>query len=137
MGKARARAYAACLLCLGTALGFFLLAIARVPLLLYYPLSRRFTWATPVLGPDELSMDFFGRSLYALLLGAALAVGGYAIARRAPNRARPAGAAVDRRLTLIALYALTLVLLAAGLYGYQLATRAPTPEPLPAWYVPR
>ena len=141
--RARARAYAACLGCLGTALGFFLLAIVRVPVLLYFPLRRRFALTVPgqgVVGAEDLSMDYYGRSLWALALGAALAALGYVYVVRRDSRKplppmRPPSK--DQRLLLVALYALTLQLLAAGLYGYQLATRSPSPEPLPSWYVPR
>lgn len=132
-GTLRARSYAACLGSLGTGVAFFLLGIFKVPVPLYFPLSRRFGMA-PV--RDELSMDYYGRSLYAVALGALLAGVGYVILASRSSRSTQRSADADRRLWMLASYALTALLLAAGLYGYQLGNREPQPEPLPDWYRP-
>jgi len=155
MTRHRALSYAVCVLGMGTAVTFMLTAVLPLPVLLYFPLSRRYSFAK---NPGELSMDFYGRSLLALLVGGGLALivyGGLRLfLRRAPRReaeVADAGAAGDSgeaaatvsesgerpTLLLFTAYLATAVLLAAGLYAYQLIGRLPTPEPLPPGYVPR
>lgn len=116
-----ARTYAVCALCSVTAAVFFLTGVAPLPVLLYFPIGRRFSF-TP--HPTELAMDFYGRSLLALLAGLAAAIVCYAGMRivKAPKKSR---------LLLLTGYAATALLLAAGLFAYQLSVRVPTPLPLP------
>lgn len=121
--RLQARTYAVCALCIVTSAVFFLTGVAPLPVLLYFPIGRRFGF-TP--HPTELAMDFYGRSLLALLAGVAAAILGYAVLRvvgvKTPRK---------NRLLLLTGYAATALLLAAGLFAYQLSVRVPTPLPLP------
>jgi hypothetical protein len=155
MTRHRALSYAVCLFGIGTSVVFMLSAVLPLPVLQYFPLSRRFSF---VKNPGELSMDFYGRSLLALASGGALALFVYAVLRLlAGGTPEPAAtenadgsqeagdeAVVEagepgRRSTLLLFtaYLATAVLLAIALYAYQLIGRLPTPEPLPPGYVPR
>jgi len=121
VSQLRARTYAVCALCIASASSFFLTGVAPLPVLLYFPIARRWSF-TP--NPTELAMDFYGRSLLALLAGVAAALSIYAV-MRVIKSARPG------RLLLLTGYAATALLLAAGLFAYQLSVRVPTPLPLP------
>lgn len=142
-----ARAHAAAALSIGTSLSFFITGVAPLPVLYYFPLSRRFGFYP---GTGELSMDFFGRALLALLCGTAAGLLVYlwassagrphSTATGAGRDDRAAAAAHDpphapdrsTRLWLLVAYTATAALLAASLFAYQLSARIPTPEPLPA-----
>lgn len=146
-----ARLYAAGAQCIATSLCFFLTAVVKLPVALYFPLSRRWS-LTP--NPGELSMDFYGRSLLALVSGAVAAIGTLAVfwvhhkLRGAAKTGAPpasdgdddddSAAAVatnqrrENRLVLLAGYLVTALLLAMGVYAYELYGRVPVPEPLPA-----
>ncbi len=158
---ALATAYGVCGLSIASSLTFFVTGVAPLPVLLYFPLHRRFGFHSHA---AELSMDYYGRSLLALLGGCAVGLIVYLLT--APGRAgspeeaseSPApkegpadrgdadrsdqlgsavlGSEAERRaagqsLPLLAAYCLTAALLAAGLFAYQLAARIPNPEPLP------
>jgi hypothetical protein len=146
MRRTAARALAACAACIGTASSFFVASVAAWPVPLYFPLARR--WAM-TRRPLELSMDYYGRSLYALLGGIAAGLVVYACARRWLSRspsesespsvigrepAAPASGARTRPpswgLWLALLYALTALLLTAALFAYQLGGRATFAEAL-------
>lgn len=135
-----AAAYAACALSIGSSLSFFVTGVAPLPVLLYFPLARRFGFHSQL---GELSMDFYGRSLLSLLVGAASALVVYLL-WSGPSRkttppspdeedgsakAQPPGP--RNALPLLVAYAVTASVLAAGLFAYQLGSRVPTPEPLP------
>ena len=147
-----ARLYAAGAQCIATSLCFFLTAVIKLPVILYFPLSRRWS-LTPNL--SELSMDFYGRSLLALVGGAASALAtlaGFWVHTKLRGAAAPNDADADAataattaaatavttdprretRLALLAGYVLTALLLAMGVYAYELYGRVPVPEPLPA-----
>lgn len=147
-----ARLYAAGAQCIAASLCFFLTAVVKLPVVLYFPLSRRWSLAP---NPSELSMDFYGRSLLALAVGAVAALGTLAVfwvykklrGAAATGGLSPASAsesasesssssAADRRresgLVLLAGYMVTALLLAMGVYAYELYGRVPVPEPLPA-----
>src|SRR5262245_10557411 len=113
-----ARTYAVCALCTVSCAVFFLTGVAPMPVLLYFPIARRFGFAPH---PTELAMDFYGRSLLALLAGLAAALSIYAAVRATHKRGAPT------RLLLLTGYAATALLLAATLFGYQLSVRVPTP----------
>lgn len=135
------RLYAAGALCIASSLIFFLTAVVKLPVALYFPLSRRWS-LTPI--PGELSMDFYGRSLLALgggFAAAALTLAAFRV--QALWRARASSPPDDssdsalpqspgRGLALLTGYTLTALLLAAGVYAYELYGRTPVPEPLPA-----
>jgi hypothetical protein len=134
----RARTYAVCALCIATASVFFLTGVSPLPVLLYFPLKRRFGFEPQL---TELSMDFYGRSLLALLAGLAAALSTYALLRMLPDRQgqgqgpvqAPAKDAAPKKSVLLLLtgYAATALMLAVTLYAYLLATRLPTLLPLP------
>lgn len=134
------RFYAAGAMCIASSLCFFLTAVVKLPVLLYFPLSRRWS-LTPV--PGELSMDYYGRSLLALLGGltaAVLTLGACLIRdrlRRAPGgTAKTQISDKGRGLVLLSSYVATALLLAAGVYAYELYGRTPVPEPLPPGFAP-
>ncbi len=157
-----ARAYAVCALSIGTSAAFFLTGIAPLPVLLYFPLRRRWAFGAE---QTELYMDFYGRSLLALLAGLALGLSTYAVLRlmyvKAALRVQlpaqtgessdlanvhekrlspsPSEACTEKsdlvrssRLLLFTAYAASVLLLTICLFAYQLALRVPSPELLPA-----
>ncbi len=67
---------------IGFAAAWFAAAVTQLPLLWYFPLERRWAFATTVLG---LGMDYFGR----LLLGAAVGALGAGLGRLLARRASP------------------------------------------------
>lgn len=124
---------AACALCVVTSLAFFLSAILPLPVLLYFPLQRRFGFGpqalsqaqSPALSP-ALSIDFYGRSLFALLCGTCAALFTHAVATRllrAPKT--PQAAWSDKALSLGTAYALSAFVLTAALFAYKLSLRNP------------
>lgn len=155
-----ARAYAVCALSIGTSAAFFLTGIAPLPVLLYFPLRRRWAFGAE---QAELYMDFYGRSLLALLAGLALGLSTYAVLRLLyvkaalrvqlsaqtgessdlanvlEKRLSPSEACTEKsdlaqssRLLLFTAYAASVLLLTICLFAYQLALRVPSPELLPA-----
>ncbi len=118
-----ALALAVCAGTIGFALAFAYPAYARIRVLWYYPLQHR--WAFE-LRPSALAMDWYGRVVLALGLGALAGVLAYVVARRVKPSARA--------LWLWAGWALAASLVAMSLYVYQLARRVPHAEPLPSWY---
>ncbi len=94
-------------------------------LLWYEPLLRRWLFA---LRPESLGIDWFGRTLLALAGGAVAFV-------MAAVLGRQWGGA--KSLALWTGWAGIATGLALALQVFQLVTRHPLPEPLPAWYVPR
>ncbi len=153
---ALATGYAVCGLSIASSLAFFVTGVAPLPVLLYFPLGRRFGFHSHA---AELSMDYYGRSLLALLFGCAVGLLVYLLAASerpqrpevsstaqppgpegeepAATTAGPVSASAAQslsgrdRLFLLMAYCVTAALLAAGLFAYQLAARIPTPEPLP------
>lgn len=128
---ARARAYAVAILGLVSSAVFFLTGVRPMPVLLYFPLSRRFGFQSTGPTPLELSMDFYGRSLLALLAGLAAGLVTYAALQLLGRGPAPAAPAQSRRLLLMTVYAMTAFAFAVSLFGYQLAMRVPTPLPMP------
>lgn len=141
-----ARLYAAGAQCLATSLCFFLTAVVKLPVVLYFPLGRRWSLAP---SPGELSMDFYGRSLLALVSGAVAALGTLAVfwvrdklrgtagdppptADADANSQTATSGRRENGLVLLAGYVATALLLAMGVYAYELYGRVPVPEPLPA-----
>jgi hypothetical protein len=124
--RAIALARALCAAVVGFDLGFVFPAWSPTRVLWYFPLERR--WAF-VVRPDGLAMDFYGRTLLALLVAAACFALALTLAR-----VRPPSRPSLQRWTSWAAIALALTL---ALQAFQLANRQPVPEPLPAWYVPR
>jgi len=136
-----ARAYAMCALCIGTAAVFFLTGVAPLPVLRYFPISRRFSFSASA---TELSMDYYGRSLLALLAGLTLALSTSAVLRVVRRKQARAAASAEIACTstqeqcaparplllLFTAHAATALLLAIGLFAYQLWVRVPTPESL-------
>lgn len=153
-----ARSFAACATCLGGAATYFLVSVTAWPLPLYQPLARRWV-LSGAQRPLELSMDYYGRSLYALLGGAVAGLLAYGYARWRLRRSRPqptpgpapdlAGEAAGTSsspppnaqpntqadapaLWLPLLYAATALAFAIALFAYQLWGRVTFPESPPA-----
>jgi len=111
-----------------TALVFFVAYVLPLfgvgPTLWYVPLENR--W---VLGakPTVMVMDWYGRTLFAIL-----AAGAAAIAATLLTRKRAIGA--PRIWAGVLAIALATAL---GTYVEHLYARELTPEPVPSWYVPR
>ena len=106
-----------------TSAAFFVSGVVGLPLPLYLPLTRRWIWGTAA---PELSMDYFGRSLFALTVGAfatLVAWGLLHLFRRWTPTARV--------LRLGLAYAITALLLCASLFAYKLYGREPIPIELP------
>jgi hypothetical protein len=123
-GLAR-RYLGACALLIGFAGTFLLLQIFPVPLFWYHPLGGGFALEVR---PQGLAMDFYGRTLWASLMGMALFPLGHRLGGRLPlNR---------DRIWLSLAYGLSLTALAMGLIGYQIWPRPPTPLPIPSGYAP-
>jgi hypothetical protein len=117
-----------------TSLAFFLSAILPLPVLLYFPLQRRFGFGpqalsqalSPALSPAALSIDFYGRSLFALLCGTCAALFTHAVATRLLRAPKPPQAACsDKALSLGTAYALSAFVLTAALFAYKLSLRNP------------
>lgn len=151
-----ARSFAACAACVGGAATFFLVSVTAWPLPLYQPLVRRWV-LSGAQRPLELSMDYYGRSLYALLGGAVAALLAYGYARWRLRRSAPhprpgpqAEPVLDSAegtedsspprsiyrgapsLWLPLLYAVTAFAFATALFAYQLWGRITYPESPPA-----
>lgn len=143
------RSFAACAACMGGAATFFLVSVTAWPLPLYQPLARRWVLSGGP-RPLELSMDYYGRSLYALLGGAVAGLLAYGYARWrlrrfgltpmrdaagsvegpwAPTAPSSAGAP---SLWLVLLYAATALAFTTALFAYQLWGRVTFPESPPA-----
>jgi hypothetical protein len=126
-----ARIYAVGVQCIATSLGFFMTAVVKLPVPLYFPLIRRWS-AAP--NSEELAMDFYGRSLVAIVVGViagALTLGVLKLRARYRGEKAPEAPAAGSGLTLLTGYAATAFILTGGVFAYQLYGRAPSPEPLP------
>ena len=82
--SALATGYAVTWFSIVSSLAFFISGVAPLPVLLYFPLGRRFAFHSP---GAELSMDYYGRSLLALLCGGAVGLIVYALASPGPSTA--------------------------------------------------
>lgn len=130
--RPRALLIALCAGDIASSLAFVLPSFLKVPVLWYYPLQRRFALETL---PSALAMDWYGRSLLALVAGLLIGALAYAVCRRREGGEGKEGA--DRTPTLFVLWAATATVFAMASCAYQLALREPVPEPLPSWYVPK
>lgn len=97
-----------------------------VPLPWYLPLAHDWVWAPK---PPQLGMDWYGRTLMAGLV----AVLAWIFAYLAGRRRSPSILAIQ----LWTLLAAAVFLAAIVSHGLLLWPRAPVPEPLPPWYLPR
>jgi hypothetical protein len=119
--------FAWCAAIVVASLVYVLPAFASVPLLWYYPVARIWTLESH---PSGFALDWYGRTLWALL-AAALAYGlGRAVTARL---ATPS----VRAFRIWAAWVGMTSLLAIAVYTYQLANRHPVPEPLPPGYQAR
>ncbi len=94
----------------------------------YYPLEHR--WAFE-LKPSALAMDWYGRTLLAVVASFFSFAFTFVISRRLKPLAS------SRGFHLWVGWAASALLIALSLYAYQLLNRNPVPEPLPAGYVPK
>ena len=107
---------------------YFASTVVRVPLVWYFPVERRFSFETHAAGQ---AMDFYGRVLFSLVVGAAAFGLGVAVFRRAPESAQA------RWALRLVVWCASLLAITAGLYVYTLYGRQAVPWPLPEGYVPR
>jgi hypothetical protein len=115
-------------------LAFLAVSLGRLPVLLYYPIERRFVWSAPGAAPPGLAMAWFGATALAL---AAAALGG-AIAWVGCGRGPLARALVRPQVVLGIARAGGLILLVDFAYfGWSMTHQTPAPLPLPGWYSPR
>ncbi len=93
----------------------------------YYPVEHR--WAYEV-KPSGLAIDFYGRTILAIVV----ACGGfglaYPICRKLP-------APSPRVLNVVVAWTASAVVFAMLFYGWTLHFRVPSPSPIPSWYQPR
>jgi hypothetical protein len=125
MDSSESRVRAVCAAIVAFDLAFISPSFVSVRVLWYLPLLRR--WEVTV-RPDGVAMDWYGRLLLASLMGGTTLLLGWRARRRAPS---------DSALRLWMGWATIATLLALALQVYQLVSRRPHPEPLPAWYQPR
>lgn len=115
-------------------LAFLAVNLGRLPVLLYYPLERRFEWSAAGAEPHGLAMAWFGATALAL---AAAALGG-ALAWFGSGRGPLARALVRPEVVLgIARAGGLILLLDFAYFGWTMTHQTPRPLPLPAWYSPR
>jgi len=116
---------ATCVATIVFALTLALPAFVRVPLPWYHPAERSWTFEVNASG---IAMDFYGRVALASLAAALAAAAMYVIARRA--RREP-----SRRITaVVAVWAVSLTMLAITFYTWRLVHRTVTPPPTPSCY---
>ena len=127
MERSKAISVAACAAIVTFELGYLYSSFGSIRLWWYYPLEHR--WAFE-LKPIELAMNWYGRNLVATLWSAAGFLTAYAVARRREHL--PPG---GQRLLAACIAAS--VLIGVALFACQISGSQPTPQPLPAWYVPR
>ena len=96
---------------------------ARV--LWYEPIAHRWSFA---LRPESLGVDWFGRTLLAMVGGTVAFMVALALRRLRAG---------SQSLVLWTSWAGIATALTVALQLFQLITRHPVPEPLPTWYVPR
>lgn len=113
-----------------TSLVFFLTGVAALPLPLYLPLARRWSFGT-VASEPALSMDYFGRSLLALCVGALVTCLTALIYRKRSDVPSPSHPAT-KTLRLWLAYAVTAFVLCASLFAYKLYDREAVPIELPS-----
>lgn len=118
-----------CAMVVASSAAFLVMGLIPMHLFWYHPLER--SWGLEI-RPRGLAMDFYGRTLYALLAGALAFFPARALARRL----EPAAVSSERLWYWLAC-ALAFTFLAMCLFGYQLWPRPPQPLPIPAWYQPR
>lgn len=127
MNAPKAAYFAWCAAIVVASLVFVMPAFTTVPMIWYYPVAR--VWALES-RPDGFALDWYGRTIWAVLAAALTFPVGLSVARRvrAPS---------PRAYVLWAGWAGMTSLLAIAVYTYQLANRHPVPEPLPAGYQAR
>lgn len=95
----------------------------------YLPLERSWELAPR---PDGLAIDFYGR------LAQGITVAAIAIVLTLVITTRLRTERLSRKLaSLLAAWAIALVILVMMYYAWTLAFRVPTAEPIPDWYIPR
>ncbi len=109
------------------AFAFILPMLAGEPVLWYYPLEHRWTLEAR---PAGFALDFYGRTLQAMVAWAAVVLITLPIARRVKSISL-------RAVGLLTAWTVTAVLLVMLHYAWTLHFRRPIPEPVPTWYQPR
>jgi drug/metabolite transporter (DMT)-like permease len=127
MKQGTATYFAWCAAVVAAAVAYVVPAFTTVPLLWYYPVAR--SWALES-QPSGFALDWYGRTLWAILAGAIALALGMALSRRV-------GQPSARAYRIWAAWAGMASVLAIAVYVLQLIHRHPTPEPLPPGYLPR
>lgn len=127
MKKADAVFVAMCAGTIAFAFAFILPMLAGSPVGWYYPLEQR--WAFEV-KPTGFAIDFYGRTLQAMVAWAAAVMLALPIAKRFKSLS-------TRAVGLATGWALTAMLLVMLNYAWTLHFRRPVPAELPTWYQPR
>ncbi len=127
MSRSHAAYFAWCGAIVVASLVYVAPAFTTVPVVWYYPLSH--AWVLEG-RPGGFALDWFGRTLWAVLAMAITFPAALAVATRLPSPSA-------RGFRLWAAWAAMTSILAMAVYAYQLAHRHPVPEPLPAEYEAR
>ena len=109
------------------AFAFIIPMLTSEPVAWYYPLEHR--WAFEVT-PTGLAMDFFGRTLQAMVAWAVVVMISLPIAKRFKTLS-------VRAVGLATAWAVTAMLLVMLHYAWTLHFRRPVPAEIPTWYQPR
>ena len=109
--------------CLSFALGL----VYPLPTLLYYPLEHRWSFEDR---PDSLSMSWYGRTLFSIVLSLLSSVVAFPVLRRLPAVSE----GVRHGWTAILVVSMLAAVIVTVVTNVSLH---PTPEPLPSGYVPR
>ena len=108
-------------------LTFSLGLVYPLPTLLYYPLEHRWSFENR---PDDLSMSWYGRTLFSIVASALSSVIIFSLLRRGPAVSE----GVRHGWTAILVASMLLAVLVTVFTNVSLH---PVPEPLPPGYVPR
>jgi hypothetical protein len=123
-----ARALAMMMGATGYLTAYFAATVVRLPIVWYFPVERRFSFEVH---PAGQAMDFYGRVLMCVVVGAAGFGLGELLFRRAPPDTHA------RWAWRLVVWCASLLVLTGGLYVYTLWGRQGAPWPLPQGYVPR
>lgn len=135
MGDLRRAALCASILTITTSVVFFLTGVLALPVPLYLPIDRRWSFGT-VAGEPALSMDYFGRSLLALGIAGIVTCLAAGVARVRNRQAQSPIGPTSRTLRLALAYAVTAFVLCASLFAYKLYGREAVLTELPSDQLP-
>lgn len=107
-----------------SAVSFFLASIGAWPVPHYLPVERHWRFLTDADAQklSTVTMDYFGRTSYAVVVGLVVLAFAYLVVRKKDDSSPPI---TDLTLWLSLAYAATAVLLSASLFAYKLHGREP------------